>query len=181
MSRNGNPLGNLKGKLAVEPVWKLLMTSVMARSTHESPPIQSQTSINGALPVFVLAFFIQTLFWFIFLAIFISVSQVCKIFHNSPWGGYYSSTKSKSSFENVSMSPFFIFPFWYQVVQLKNVLYFELLSLMNYESSRISIFEKTRFMSLFLMTQKSIRRRSLPILDTCLLIFMVTPEELIVR
>ena len=86
MSRNGNPLGNLKGKLAVEPVWKLHMTSVMARSTHESPPIQSQTSINGALPVFVLAFFIQTLFWFIFLAIFISVSQVCKIFHNSPWG-----------------------------------------------------------------------------------------------
>ena len=171
------PLGSLKGKLAVEPVWKLLMTFVRSRYTHESPPIQWQTSINGALPVFVLAFFIRTLFWFIFLAI----SQVCKIFHNSPWGGYYSSTKTKSSFENVSMSPFFIFSFWYQVVQLKNVLYLELLSLMNYESSPILIFKKTRFMFLFLMTQKSIRRRYLPILDTCLLIFMVTPVELIVR
>ena len=175
------PLGSLKGKLAVEPVWKLLMTSVRSRYTHESPPIQWQTSINGALPVFVLAFFIRTLFWFIFLAILTSVSQDCKIFHNSPWDGYYSSTKSKSSFENVSMSPFFIFPFWYQVVQLKNVLYLELLSLMNYESSPILIFKKTRFMFLFLMTQKSIRRRYLPILDTCLPIFMVTPEKLIVR
>ena len=47
------------------------------------PSIQSQTSINGSLPLFVLAFFIQNLFWFIFLVIFTSVSQVCKIFYNS--------------------------------------------------------------------------------------------------
>ena len=47
------------------------------------PSIQSQTSINGSLPLFVLAFFIKNLFWFIFLVIFTSVSQVCKIFYNS--------------------------------------------------------------------------------------------------
>jgi len=65
--------------------------------------------IKSALLVFVLAIFIQTLSWFIFLVISILVSQVCKIFLISHWDWCYSSTKSKSSFENVSTSPFFSF------------------------------------------------------------------------
>ena len=60
------------------------------------------------------------------------------------------------------------------------VLYLELLSSMNYEPSRIYIFELTQLMVSFLMTHKLTRHRSLPILNKVLLIFMVTSLELIV-
>ena len=60
------------------------------------------------------------------------------------------------------------------------ISYLELLSSMNYEHSRILILEWARFIVLFLMTQKSTWPRSLSILSTDLLIFKVTPVELIV-
>ena len=73
------PLGSLKGKLASCRTSLKATYDLCAGKVY---PWDSAHSVSN-LPVFVMAFFIQTLFWFIFLGIFTSVSQVCKIFHNS--------------------------------------------------------------------------------------------------
>ena len=154
------------------------MTSVIARSVHESPSMQSQTSINAVLPVFFLAFFIQTSFWFIFLAISTSVSQVCKICIISHFNGYYSSMKSKSSFENESTSPFF------SLISLSGIrvcsVYMSciwscyLRWIMSRHGYRYS--SEQGSWSCFWWRISSLPR-SLPILNTWLLIFMVTPVD----
>ena len=95
--------GNLKGSWLSNQFTKLLMTKCL-----EALPMPLQKRIKASLSVFALVFML-TLSWFFFLVIPKSVSQVSKYSKTSTWGGYYSSTKSKSSFENVSMSLFFSF------------------------------------------------------------------------
>ena len=107
-------------------------------SPWESPYIFS-TRIKAVLPLFVLKVFIQTLSWFIFLAIPTSVFQVCKIFPNFLYEQTLFIYEIEVFFwkcEHFSIFQLY-FPFLDQGVQLIYALHFELLSSMNYEHSQI--------------------------------------------
>ena len=67
------------------------------------------TRIKAVLPLFVLKVFIQTLSWFIFWQYPHLYFRFAKYSLISYMDRHYSSMKSKSSFENVSASPFFSF------------------------------------------------------------------------
>ena len=78
-------------------------------------------------------------------------------------------------FENVSKSPFFSF------ISLSGFRACRICLVGGYKPSRVQIFECTLFSVLLTVTKKLTWPRSLPILNTCLLIFMVKLVECLMR